>query len=177
MKDKICTTCNQTKPIIEFKKRKGVTGPHSKLLDHQLWRRCNTCADKPRETTHDKIQNEKKYHFVYKITNTVNEMYYYGKQSTNNVNDDYRGSGYAIKIAHMLYGKDKFHKEVIHLCESSQDAYALEETIVTAEMIDDPLCLNMTTGGRHGTKRAYTKKYVDIVKQYTDDRDINLEIK
>lgn len=41
----------------------------------------------------------KKYHYFYKITNTINNKYYYGVHSTDNLNDGYMGSGTVIRMA------------------------------------------------------------------------------
>lgn len=52
----------------------------------------------------------KKYHVVYKTTNTLNNKIYVGLHSTNNINDNYIGSGYVLKDAIKKYGKSKFKK-------------------------------------------------------------------
>jgi hypothetical protein len=50
--------------------------------------------------------NAQQYHIIYKTTNTSTDKYYIGKHSTDNINDDYLGSGVALKNAIKKYGKE-----------------------------------------------------------------------
>ena len=89
------------------------------------------------------------YHFVYKSTNIITGEYYIGVHSSKTTNPDgYYGSG--IKIKHQLkkYGKESFIREILHLCESRYDAFEQEKLIVTDTLLSDPMCLNLTRGGK-----------------------------
>ena len=46
----------------------------------------------------------KKYHYFYKITNVINNHYYYGIHSTDDLNDGYMGSGTRLHYAYKKYG-------------------------------------------------------------------------
>lgn len=87
--------------------------------------------------------------FVYKITNSVNGKFYIGVHE-GEVDDDYMGSGKAIKAAIKKYGLDNFTKEVIQICESKEAAYQLEKEIVTPELIESRQSYNLNTGGKGG---------------------------
>jgi hypothetical protein len=53
---------------------------------------------------------EKKYNYFYKITNNINNHFYYGIHSTDNINDGYMGSGRRLNRALKKYGIANFNK-------------------------------------------------------------------
>ena len=87
--------------------------------------------------------NDKKYHYVYKITNDIDDRYYIGKHSTNNLNDNYMGSGLLLRRLFKKYGIEHFKKEIIKMCESNDEAYKYEALLVTNETLKDKNCLNI----------------------------------
>lgn len=91
--------------------------------------------------------NDKKYHYVYKITNDIDDRYYIGKHSTNNLNDNYMGSGLLLRRLFKKYGIEHFKKEIIKMCESNDEAYKYEALLVTNETLKDKNCLNIQPGG------------------------------
>ena len=50
------------------------------------------------------------YFILYKTTNLINGKSYIGIHKTNNLNDGYLGSGFAITEAIEKYGKDNFKR-------------------------------------------------------------------
>lgn len=89
-------------------------------------------------------------YYVYKITNTVNGKYYIGAHQSECIDDGYLGSGKWLKNAQRKYGADLFTKEIIKLCETEREMYALEAELVTEDLVRDDQCYNLTTGGRGG---------------------------
>lgn len=89
----------------------------------------------------------KKYHIVYKTTNTVNNKIYVGLHSTNKIEDNYLGSGFILKSALKKYGKDKFSREVLYIYHTRQEARTKEAQIVDKEFCDRLDTYNLTIGG------------------------------
>lgn len=88
-----------------------------------------------------------KYHYFYKITNTINNHFYYGIHSTNDLNDGYMGSGSRLKIAIKKYGIENFSKEIIKFFNNREELAKYEAEIVTESLVHDPNCYNMIVGG------------------------------
>ena len=88
-----------------------------------------------------------KYHYFYKITNTINNHFYYGIHSTNDLNDGYMGSGSRLKIAIKKYGIENFSKEIIKFFDNREELAQYEAEIVTESLVYDPNCYNMVVGG------------------------------
>jgi hypothetical protein len=88
-------------------------------------------------------------YLIYKITNKVNGKYYIGRHATNNINDDYMGSGIGIKNAIKKYGIENFVKEIITEVPNSDSLWELEKEIVNDSVVKDKMSYNMSYGGKH----------------------------
>lgn len=88
-----------------------------------------------------------KFYVIYKVTNTINGKYYIGKHITKNLKDSYLGSGKAIRSAIKKYGRDKFIKEIIQICNTEDEMNKIEEQLVDT---NDAMSYNMTIGGKGG---------------------------
>jgi len=87
------------------------------------------------------------YHFIYKTTHIDSGKYYIGKHSTNNINDDYLGSGILLKKAIEKYGRENFKREILEIVNTSEEAWLLEEKYITKEVLDDVMSFNIAYGG------------------------------
>ena len=91
------------------------------------------------------------FHYVYEITNKINGKKYIGKHSTNNLNDKYMGSGAAISEAIKKYGIENFSKNILHLCDSEEEAFKFELLeIEKVEATKNSLYYNIASGGKGG---------------------------
>ncbi|AGN30131.1 SegD homing endonuclease [Vibrio phage nt-1] len=93
-------------------------------------------------------------YIIYKITNTINNKFYIGKHKTENIHDSYLGSGILIKRAVKKYGKDKFIKEILFICDDENVCNEAEERIVDEILVNDEMCYNLRTGGHGGSDRC-----------------------
>lgn len=102
----------------------------------------------------------KLYNFVYKTTNLINNKYYIGVHSTDDLDDGYLGSGDLIKKAIRKYTKSKFIRHILFFCDSLADAYAKEKELVTEEVVMSNESYNLLTGGVGSKGHTKTSKKV-----------------
>jgi len=110
------------------------------------------------------MKNRKKHHFVYKITNLINQKYYIGVHSTDNLDDGYMGSGTAIKNAIEKYGIENFKREIIEVVGSAEEKWLAEIKHVTLEVVRDENSYNMAPGGKNwiaAMKRENDPKFLE----------------
>ncbi len=90
---------------------------------------------------------DKKYHFLYKTTNLLNGKVYYGIHSTNNIEDDYLGSGSYFYRSLKKYGKENFKREILEFFDNREDLVKAEKELVTEDLVKDSNCYNVQVGG------------------------------
>ena len=95
-------------------------------------------------------RTEKKYHVIYKTTNTLTGRYYIGMHSTDNLDDGYLGSGRRLKYSVKKYGQDKHTVEILEQCSDRPSLIEKEKEIVNHDLIKDDDCMNLHTGGMCG---------------------------
>ena len=94
------------------------------------------------------------YYFLYKSINNINGKIYIGVHQTNDLNDEYMGSGQAIKDAIRKYGKENFSREILYRFKNSDSMYFCEEIIVNQEFINQKNTYNLNLGGYGGWQKA-----------------------
>ena len=92
-------------------------------------------------------------HYVYKITNNINDKIYIGKHSSKDINrDSYLGSGIAISKAIKKYGRQNFTRQILYQCENQEDALNLQSILVDEQFILRNDNYNIVQGGKSGWK-------------------------
>lgn len=87
------------------------------------------------------------YHYFYKITNLINNNFYYGIHSTSNLEDGYMGSGLALKRAIKKYGIENFKKEILKFFDTREECANYEKDVVNENLVSDINCYNISLGG------------------------------
>lgn len=88
------------------------------------------------------------FHIVYKVTNLINNKIYIGIHSTEDLSDNYYGSGKYIKESIKKYGKENFKKEIICYCGSREEAFEKEKQLVDKQFIERNDVYNLSLGGK-----------------------------
>lgn len=128
------------------------------------------------------MNNEKKYHYLYKVTHKKSKKIYIGIHSTNNMDDGYFANGVYqaaknsknewtklnngidknnmhMKNALVKYGKKAFKREIIEICNSRKELIEREAELVTKDFIERKDTYNHRTGGYANTE------FSDIVRK------------
>lgn len=93
------------------------------------------------------IASNKKYHYIYKCKNLINNRYYYGMHSTNDLNDKYIGSGTLLKRSINKYGRESFKFEILEYYNSRKELSKREKEIINQDLLKDKFCMNLKPGG------------------------------
>lgn len=98
-----------------------------------------------------KNASRKKFHFVYKTTCKPTGKYYVGMHSTDDMEDGYLGSGLRLQRSVKKYGREDHVREILEDCSKQGRKFLREreKEIITLELIADPLCMNLVTGGSY----------------------------
>lgn len=87
------------------------------------------------------------HHIIYKTTCLITSKWYIGMHSSKTPNDGYLGSGKIIWASLKKHGRENHHRETLATAEDREALRALERAIVTEELLQDPMCMNLAVGG------------------------------
>lgn len=105
-------------------------------------------------------------HYLYQITNRIDDKIYIGVHSTNNLNDGYFGSGLLLKRSLQKYSRDNFDREIIAFFETREECLAEEAKLVNEAFVLRDDTYNCVIGGGGGST-SLTNGF--RAKQHSDD--------
>ena len=104
------------------------------------------------------------YYTVYKTTNLFNNKIYIGLHATEDINDDYLGSGVFLKKAIKKYGYQEFKKEILFVFNNKHEMIKKEKELVTEDFILRKDTYNMSKGGYGLSTLSKIKRENAIIK-------------
>lgn len=87
------------------------------------------------------------HYYLYKITNLTNGKIYIGIHSTVDLDDNYFGSGRALKQSIAKHGRENFKKEILEYFDSYQELAQREKEIVNESFVKSQTTYNLNVGG------------------------------
>lgn len=94
-------------------------------------------------------------HIVYETKNKVNGKIYVGAHKCEFIDDGYLGSGVGIKNAIMKYGRDSFERKILRFCDTEDEMYETEASIVDEEFVRRSDTYNQCLGGKLGGTQGW----------------------
>lgn len=117
--------------------------------------------------------------FIYCTTNIINGKQYVGKHYTNDINDNYLGSGLLLNRSIIKHGKENFKREILEFCDSTRELNEKEMFwIEKLSTISSKNGYNLTKGGDGGNtislrtqeEQLETKKKLsESIQKYWDN--------
>lgn len=107
------------------------------------------------------------HYLIYKITNNINEKYYIGQHKTNDIYDDYMGSGSIIKLAEKKYDLSNFTKTILYDFDNFDDMNKKEQELVQLSNCwpNDKLSYNLRAGGNKEQNEISIQKNIETQKR------------
>lgn len=90
------------------------------------------------------------YFIIYETTNTINNKKYIGKHITDDMADDYLGSGIYLGHAIQKYGRHNFSKKILFVYDNEYEMNQTEIEMVNEVIVNDPMYYNIALGGQGG---------------------------
>lgn len=95
-------------------------------------------------------RKEKKFHFIYKTTNLLNDKYYIGMHSTDNLDDGYLGSGKRLRYSINKHGAENHEREILEFVDNREELKKREKEVINLDEIAKKDCMNLMVGGQGG---------------------------
>ena len=122
-------------------------------------------------------RKQKKYHYIYKTTCSVNGKYYIGMHSTDNLEDGYLGSGKRLWRSINYHGKENHEKVILEYCKNRVELKKREKDIINEGLLSEKLCMNLKPGGEGGfVNEEHRLKFIESLKKSQKEATKNSHI-
>ena len=106
-------------------------------------------------------RKQKKYHYIYKTTNILNNKFYIGMHTTDDLEDGYVGSGKRLWYSINKHGKENHKTEVLEYLPDRESLRNREEEIVNEELLSKDSCMNLIVGGNEHCEQFNTPEGIE----------------
>lgn len=96
-------------------------------------------------------------YFLYSVTPVPSNRFYLGKHCTKSLGDGYLGSGVAWKNILRAHPVNEFSRVIISYHAGKTELSLAERKLITQEVLNEPLCMNLALGGSGGDARNFYK--------------------
>jgi len=96
------------------------------------------------------------FYTIYQTTNLTNGKIYIGYHSTEDLNDQYLGSGKILNQAITKSGRENFKREILYVFPSREEALNKELELVNEAFVQREDTYNMKIGGEGGWDHTYS---------------------
>jgi len=94
------------------------------------------------------------YYLIYQIKNKINNKIYIGQHQTEDLNDNYMGSGNGIKNAIKKHSKENFEKRILFNLKSFEAMNEMEKILVDEWFVNRKDTYNHVTGGQKDNQKG-----------------------
>ena len=111
------------------------------------------------------------HQIIYVTTNKINQKSYVGYHSTNNLEDNYLGSGVYLTRAIKKYGRENFERKILEFCDVLN--WEERETFWIAEKNTKyPNGYNLTDGGEGGIGKIVSNETKELMSKIRIERNL-----
>jgi group I intron endonuclease len=120
---------------------------------------------------------KKNFNYVYVTTNLKTGKQYVGDHSATNLNDNYLGSGVALKRAIKKHGRKNFRREILEQFETKEAAFIAQEKWINKLNTLKPAGYNISPKGGHNVTGCISEETKEKIREGNKGKTMSLDAK